>query len=349
VSRAVLVTGATGLVGSYAVERFAAEGWKVRSLVRDAGPARFLSDLGSELRSGDVLDERAFLAAAQGCDLIVHSAALVTARAGWEQFRRLNIDGTLNAIGAAEHTGARLVQVSSVAVYGMRERYRSTPTGEDTPVAAIRPGNHYGRSKRESEQLVMQAHAAGRIWATAVRPDVVYGRRDRQFIPRFAALLSRGVFPLFGGGRNTLAVVHAANVADGIFRAATTDAAGGPAYNLANDFDVTARQFVELGAAGLRRRVRAIHVPVTVARAGVSLLSLALRWTRGESFAAQTRGSVDFLTRDNPFTSERARRELGWAPTIRPEAGVPEAFEWWRATRHGADAKRVGTAPTRFE
>jgi 2-alkyl-3-oxoalkanoate reductase len=333
VSRAVLVTGATGLVGSYVVERFAAEGWRVRSLVRNAGSAQWLKDLGSELHTGDVLDARAFRAAADGCELIVHSAALVTGRAGWEQFRRLNIDGTSNAIGAAEHTGARLVQVSSVAVYGMRERYRSAPTGEDAPLAPVRQGNHYGRSKRESEDLVMQAHAAGRIWATAVRPDVVYGRRDRQFIPRFAALLNRGVFPLFGGGRNTLAVVHAGNVADGILRAATLDVAGGRAYNLANDFDVTVREFVELGASGLRRRVRTIRLPVWAARAGVGLLSLALRWTRGGSFAAQTRGSVDFLTRDNPFTSERARRELGWDPAIRPEFGVPEAFEWWRASR----------------
>jgi nucleoside-diphosphate-sugar epimerase len=40
-------------------------------------------------------------------------------------------------------------------------------------------------------------------------------------------------------------------------------------------------------------------------------------------------GSLDFLTRDNPFTSERARRELGWSPPVRHEEGVPDAFRWW--------------------
>jgi nucleoside-diphosphate-sugar epimerase len=45
------------------------------------------------------------------------------------------------------------------------------------------------------------------------------------------------------------------------------------------------------------------------------------------------RQSVDFLTRDNPFTSERARRELGWEPTVHPEDGVPAAFRWHRRER----------------
>ena len=66
-----------------------------------------------------------------------------------------------------------------------------------------------------SEALVLEAHAAGRIWATAVRPDVIYGKRDRQFVPRIAGLLQRGFAPLIGGGRTTLPIVHAANVADG--------------------------------------------------------------------------------------------------------------------------------------
>jgi nucleoside-diphosphate-sugar epimerase len=51
----------------------------------------------------------------------------------------------------------------------------------------------------------------------------------------------------------------------------------------------------------------------------------------GGKFRVATAGALDFMTRDNPFTSERARRELGWAPAVRPADGVPEAFRWWRA------------------
>ena len=191
-------------------------------------------------------------AAAEGCDAIFHAAALVTTRsASWPLFQAANVEGTRNAIAAAEASGAKLVQVSSVAVYGGASRYRDTPTDEGTPLAPLPERAFYARSKRESEALVMEAHAQGRIWGTAVRPDVIYGRYDRQFVPRIAPLMQRGVFPLIGGGRAVMAIVHAANVADGAVRTVDAPLAGGRAYNLANDFDVTVADFVRLGAIGL--------------------------------------------------------------------------------------------------
>src|SRR5690348_6280357 len=181
--------------------------------------------------------------AAAGCDAMFHNAAAISPRGGSESFRRLNLDGTANAVAVAEASGARLVQLSSVAVYGPRGRYRRDggKTDESTPLGPLPERAYYARSKRESEQLVMEAHAAGRIWATALRPTVIYGRRDRQFVPRIARLLRRGIAPLVGGGRSTLSLVNAVNVADGVVRAAAIDAAGGRAYNLTNDFEVTVR------------------------------------------------------------------------------------------------------------
>ena len=123
---------------------------------------------------------------------------------------------------------------------------------EDTPLGPLPERAFYARSKRESEELVLEAHRDGRIWATAVRPDVIYGTRDRQFVPRIARLLNCGFAPVIGGGRSTLAIVHAANVADGAVLAAAHDAAGGRAYNLANDFDVTVRDFYLTRGRGTR-------------------------------------------------------------------------------------------------
>jgi nucleoside-diphosphate-sugar epimerase len=51
----------------------------------------------------------------------------------------------------------------------------------------------------------------------------------------------------------------------------------------------------------------------------------------GNRFKAMTASSLDFLARDNPFSSDLARRELGWDPPVRPEVGIPEAFRWWSA------------------
>jgi nucleoside-diphosphate-sugar epimerase len=328
-----LVTGATGQVGSYIVERLSADGWRSRALVREPARAEWLAAQGVELIRGDVLDAARFADAAAGCEAIFHAAAVVTAREGWERYRAANVGGTRNAIEAAATSGARLLHVSSVAVYGGAARYREQPTDENTPLAPLPEGAYYARSKRESERLVLDAHSEGRIWATAVRPDVIYGRRDRQFVPRVARLFERGFFPVLNGGGSTLAVVHAASVADGAVRALATDAAGGQAYNLANDFPVTVAEFARLAGEGLDRRVRLVPLPISLARPALAALRAVLRATGSGAVAAQSSGTLDFLSRDNPFTSERARRELGWSPPVKPEVGVPDAFRWWKEHR----------------
>lgn len=331
--RTALVTGATGQVGAYIVERLAADGWHVRALVRAPVMAGWLQPLGASIIGGDIMDRERLSAAAEGCEAVFHAAALITSDGPWELFQAANVEGTRNAIAAAEHAGARLVHVSSVAVYGGKARYRPQPTDEDTPLYPLAEGAFYARSKRESEALVLQAHADGKLWACAVRPDVIYGRYDRQFIPRAARLMKRGYFPVFGGGRATMAIVHAGAVADGAVRAVDVPAAGGRAYNLANDYDVTVSDFVRLAALGLKRHVAVIPVPLGLARAGFNVARAALLAARKRTLAHDLMSALDFVSRDNPFSSERARRELGWQPAVRPEAGIPEAFRWWLERR----------------
>lgn len=328
-----LVTGATGLVGSHIVERLQADGWSVRALVRK--PAAWLTSSGADCVRGDVLDADSFTSASRGVDVIFHNAATITDSGDWEMYRRMNVGGTTNAIEAAAASGARLVQMSSVAVYGGEARFRGpgAVTDEETPLQPLPEREYYARSKRESEALVMDAHASGRIWASAMRPDIIYGRRDRQCVPRIVTVLRLGVAPLIDGGRAILPIVHAANVADGAVRAASTDAAGGRVYNLANDYDVSMREFFELGAEGLGRRVRFVNVPSRLAKrvlAGVAGVVRAATFGRVRLVGA---GAFEIFTEDNPFTSERARRELGWSPVVHPRDGVPEAFRWWK-THH---------------
>jgi len=329
--KTALVTGATGQVGHHVIQRLQRDGWEVRALVRDAARAGALSRAGVTLATGDVLEPTGLGRAARGCDVVFHTAAAITPRGGWEAYSRPNVEGTRNMIAAAAAAHARLVHVSSVAVYGAAERYEAGAGSvtEDTPLAPLGDDAWYARSKRESEALVLDAHRAGELWATAVRPDVIYGTHDRQFVPRIARLMRRGVVPLVRGGRSTMAVVHAANVADGMVRAAGCDAAGGRAYNLANDFDVSVARFFDLAAEGLGIRVRRLPVPYAVARAGIAIAGLVSSVTSGGRYRAALAASLDFISRDNPFNSDRARRELGWDPPVRPDEGVVEAFRWW--------------------
>jgi nucleoside-diphosphate-sugar epimerase len=331
--RAALVTGASGQVGSQIVEQLSRAGWSVRGLSRSESSDRIITSLGGAAVRGDVLDRDSLVAASRGVDVIFHTAAAITVSGGWESYRRTNLDGTAAVIDAAERSGAKLMHLSSVAVYGASGRYGAQKTSEETPLGPIREHSHYARSKRESEEMVMDAHRAGRIWSTAVRPDVIYGPRDRQFVPRMARAVRLGVMPLLGGGTSTLAVVHAANVAEGAILAATNEKAGGRVYNLANDYDVTVREFFTLAAQGLDKRVSFVPIPIWMAKAALRGFRVVDRLMLGGKFAVASEGSLSFLSRDNPFTSDRAKRELGWNPSVRPEVGIPEAFRWWASRR----------------
>src|SRR3989449_8303406 len=122
----VLVTGASGLVGSHVVEALVARGGPVRALVRPASRAAVLR-LGAEAVTGDVTDPAAWQAAARGVRAIVHSAAIVQRRASWEQYVAVNVDGTRLAVDAARTAGARLIHISSLAGYARSTAYSPAP------------------------------------------------------------------------------------------------------------------------------------------------------------------------------------------------------------------------------
>lgn len=323
-----LITGATGLVGSHIVERLRADGWQLRALVRDRARGAWLSQQGVELREGDTTNTDAFARAAEGAQFIFHCAAAITPRGGWEAFRAPNIDGTRSAIEAAARSGARLLHLSSVAVYGPEGRYHFT---RDTlqELQALRPipdAAFYPRSKSESEQMVMAAHAAGRIWATAVRPCVIYGPRDRQFVPRLARAFNLPLMPRIGPGTAVMAIVHARSVAELAVRAVTSDIAAGRAYNVTNDPPITVNEFYSAAEEGLGRRARWLRIPAPLATSALRVAGTAGRALRVPGANFLDARALDFLLADNPFSSERARIELGWTSQVDPRAAVAEAF-----------------------
>ena len=163
----------------------------------------------------------------------------------------------------------------------------------------------------------------------------MYGRWDRQFLPRIGPVLERGFFPLVGGGEAVLSLVHASAVAQGAMLAAQTDPACGRIYHLTNDFPVTVRDLVALAEEGLSRRIRSTSIPVWGARIGFKVLAWSLSMIGRQELSRHADGTLDMLTRDNPFTSRRAHRELRWSPSIHPSQGIPEAFRWWKTHRRG--------------
>lgn len=287
-----------------------AAGRPVRALVRP-GSVPLVTALGAEAVVGDVADADTWARARSGgLAGIVHAAAIVQRpRTAYARYVAVNVEGTRLAVATARATRARLVHVSSVAVYGGSSAYTPQPERrtEDFPFRPIAEGDYYARTKREAEALVRAAAEDGaEFGAVALRPNVIYGERDRLFTPRLRRALRGRIVPLVGSGTNHLSSVYAGNVADAVLRALDTPTTGFRAYNITTDAPplITFREFVELLAAGAGIRVRFVRIPLAVARVMIGL------WT-GRALA---RAALSFVTGENPYVADRARTELGWTP-----------------------------------
>lgn len=326
----VLVTGATGLVGSHAAARFRDGGWRVRALVRPGSDARFVESLGGQLVLGDVTDPESFSGAAEDCEVVLHAAAHLGSSAPWDRFRRVNVDGTRHVLAEAIRSGARrFVHVSSVAVYGPPARHPELPLDEDAAIdLPLGRSAHYERSKRMAEAAVRRT-AEGAVEWSIVRPAVVMGERDRHFTPRVGRLADRRLLATVGPGDNRLPVVYAGNVAEACRLAAVRPEAAGRAFNVADDGGITQRRLLEEAAPGRATFLPLPRRPVELAaRAADGIADL---WP-GEGGRALTGRRVWFLARDNPFLSERVRSDLGWEPSISTLEGWKRALAWWRET-----------------
>lgn len=325
----VLVTGAAGLVGSHVLEGLRERGERPRALVREHSRA-FVESLDAEAVVGDVTDAVTWQRAARGARAIIHTAALITTPASFDEFTRVNVGGTRLAIDAARRAGARLIHISSVAVYGRTEVYTAGESGvtESYPFQPLPASDYYARTKRAAEQLVQQEATKGGLSAIAIRPNVIYGERDRLFTRRLIATVKRGLLPQIGPGTNHLSCVYVGNVASAVL--AVLDAPAQPgfrAYNVARDAPplLTQREYFATFAAALGRRPRFIPVPVALIRTGVAIWTGLWRLLRPTRYAGVGGSAIAFLLGENPYSIDKIRNELDWTPPFDTRTAIERA------------------------
>jgi len=320
----VLVTGATGFVGSYVVRRLLADGAGVRVLRRASSALDLLSDAASAVEHavGDVTDPDAVRAAVDGCTHVVHAAASVAfGPAAGAAMRAVNVGGTAVVSDAAREAGvARLVHVSSIAALG-RGAAGAATLDESTPWADGRANSRYAVSKRDAEREVWRAVAEG-LDAVAVLPAVVFGvGRAGEGTERIVARVAGGRMRLAPPGAT--AVVDVRDVADGIVAALTRGASGDRFVLAGENLAWTDLLGTLARALGVPPPARSVP-PALLAAAGVAADALARLGLPMDLSAETARtASARFA-----YDAARATRELGL--TFRPFA---ETAAWIAASR----------------
>ncbi len=314
-------------MGSHVISRLRSAGYQVRAMVRDDSGEALVESLGATAVRGSV-EREASWSVIGDVDSIVHAAALVTQQKSWGSFQAVNIQGTRYAAQTAALRGARFIHISSVAVYGRQVPVRHRVMREDTKWQPLRDADYYARSKREAElELLDIAQKTGLSWV-ALRPCVVYGERDRAFMPRVLRALRFGIAPLVGRGDNVLTVVYAGNVAEAVHAALEHPQVEG-SFNVANDGDITQREFVSAVGAAMGRSMRFVKVPLSAAQGFAHTYYYVQRLLRPSKYPRMGVAAARFLAAENPYTSERARQELKWTPSVPPQEAITRSVHWF--------------------
>lgn len=327
----VLVTGASGFVGSAVVRRALARGHRVRALVRPAADPRNLDGLPVETATGDVCDAASVADAVRDCGAVFHVAADYRL---WvpdpDGMYATNVEGTRHVMEACVAAGVeRVVYTSSVATLGVDGR--GVAADETTPSRLEEMVGHYKRSKFLAEEAVRGYAAERGLPVVIVNPSTPVGPRDRRPTPTGRVIVDAlaGRMPAYVD--TGLNLVHVDDVAEGHLLALERGAVG--------------ERYV-LGGENLTLR-EILAAVATLAGRSPPRLRLAVGWVLpfaylAEAWAGMTGGpeprvtvaGVRMARKRMFFSSARARRELGYAPRPAAEA-LREAVAWFRDNGFG--------------
>jgi 2-alkyl-3-oxoalkanoate reductase len=344
--RRVLVTGATGLLGSHLAERLAARGDRVRALARHGSRTEWLEALGVEIVRGDLTDPRDCDAATSRVSQVYHCAAKVGDWGAWPEFQRGCMDATRTLAEAAGRSGVdRFLHISSTSAYG-HPADRQRPVDETEPLGQnIWSLDYYTRSKVDCERILWNLASAGKLPLTIIRPSWLFGERDRTTIPRFLREFGRGRVLILGKGDNPLSAVYAGVVADAAILAANDPGSCGEAYNITNQGPITQREFIDLIADALAVPRVTRHIPYRLAYAGGFLLEMQGRLLRSARPPRVTRYGAWLLGRYLEYSTEKARTRLGWRPALGYRESIERTIRWFQGTAAGAYERAAGSAP----
>lgn len=318
----VLITGATGFVGSHVADRLARFDVTVRALVRRTSDTRRLRALGVELIEGSLSDEDSVRRAVQGAAAVVHLGALTRARTEAE-FQHVNGEGTamlVRAAASADPRPRRFVYLSSLAAVG--PPVDGKPVRPDDPA---RPITAYGRSKRFGETACLDA--ADVLDIAVLRAPAVYGPGDRDLYT-FFRLASLGVLPMPAGPVRPLQLVHIEDLVDAVVRALSAPAGTGIVH-IAEERAYAWEQVARLVADAVGSRARVVRIPVALFRFCAAASEGVARITRSATIFNRDKAR-ELLAPGWLCETEEAFQRLGFRARITLPEGLTRTADWYR-------------------
>ena len=291
----ILVTGATGFIGSQLVKDLTEVGYPVVALARKTGNLEGLRSSGVEIRQGDITDLRSVVAASRNTDVAIHMAAITSAGgADYEKSFQANIVGSQNLIDACRTNGVkRIVYIGT----------QSDNTGA------------YATTKRGAEKLFIESG----LDITILRPSLVYGPGGKGMVHTMSEFVRKyPVIPMVGTGNYMMRPIYVGDVSQAIMRSIERDPAR-TAYNISGSVTLSFREFIERVADVMGVRRTKVRVPYSLTFLGLAAVSAF--WRSFPLTVDSLRGLVNPRVHD----SDDAAEDLDFRP-IDLDEGLRKTF-----------------------
>ncbi|WP_138440488.1 NAD-dependent epimerase/dehydratase family protein [Marinobacter alexandrii] len=314
----VFITGANGFIGRSLLERYQQQGCEVRGMDLQADPS-------ANVVAGDLTKPESWQTHAEGCDLFINTAAVVSLAAEWETYRAISVEGVRHALDAAIAGGAkRFVHFSSIAAMGPDYE----PGADETAPVTIGDSYLYGVAKGASEHAVLAAHASGEINCTIIRPGDVYGPGSRAWLLEPLKMAKAGQLILPNRGKGIFTPVYIDDLLDGTMLAAGLKEGSGQIFILWGGEPVPCRTFFGYHWRWAGQKGHPPSIPLFAALKLARGILMINRKFNGKGEV--TPDTMLMFARKGGFSLKKASERLGFEPKIGLEEGMQRSETWLR-------------------
>ncbi len=323
----ILISGATGFLGSHLVRFLVQEGHTVSALVRTTSEVGELETLGAHLLYNDNAHDpesfNAIFSQEHDFDAVYHLASLLTlAKLKYDDYWAINVEVTRNLLEASLNFPSlkAFVYCSSVGVIG---ELPEIPANEDSRCA---PDNDYGRTKYEAECLVREY--ADRLPVCSVRPAWVYGPGDTRTF-KFFRMVARSRFFMIGDGKTRISPVYVEDVVQGLILCAEQiEKTRGGIFIVSGKESVALQALVENIAKEAGSKILPFRLPGAVANIAACACETICAYLGVEPIIHSSR--LNFFFRNQAFDISKIRETTGYAPQIDLSEGIKRTVQWYR-------------------
>jgi nucleoside-diphosphate-sugar epimerase len=318
-----VVTGANGFVGSHLVDLLLKKDLIVRCITRKTSDMRWLKDKPLEIFDGGLFDKENLRLAFKDASFIYHVAGVVKAKTP-EGYFNGNVEATRTLLEVALESPATIEKfliVGSQTVTG--PSYDGKPVNEETE---CKPLTTYARSKKKQEEVALSY--SDKLPITICRAPAVYGERDTEVFIYFQTF-NKGLTTLIGFDEKILSLIHVADLAEGLYFAATADKSTGEIYFISSEKYYTWDEIGKVTAKALGKKALRIRIPHFMVFTIAAFAQFFAMFSKKPA-TLNIEKAKDLTQHAWICDTTKAVEQLGFRQKVSIEEGIKRSCEWYR-------------------